>query len=243
MKCGYDVFGKAYGIMMRNDLHSPKSIDHYFMKTMILLDDSSYKDLYKTVHFKIDMSGHELFAFSQQFRRETDKDTIDAVLEYTSGIAKSYDVPFEEMLFGGTEKQIIERGTDWCADMARVCCVILKCLNIPCRILHIADTDKAYNGHVVCEAFYENAYGVIDPIYGIRFYTDKPINGYYLLKNHSAFSLGYDGYMNLYNAIAINEYSPLDNNDYIITRPNAYTLKLINSEHNDKWIMGEDEYT
>ncbi len=241
MKSGYNVFGKAYGVMLMNDLHSPNSIDHYFLKTMILLEEDSYRTLYRDVYCQPDMSEHELYAFSQQFRRITDREAIDSVLEYTSGIVKKYDVPFEDMLFGGTEKQIIGRGTDWCADMARVCCVILKCLDIPCRILHIVDTDKAYNGHVVCEAFYENEYGVIDPIYGIRFYTDKPINGYYLLKNHNAFSLVYEGYMNLYNAIAINEYDPLGKHDYTVTRPNPYYLKLINSEHSNKWIMGEDK--
>ncbi len=242
MKQGYDVFGKAYGVMLRNDLHSPDSIDHDFLKTMILLDDDSYHDLYRAAYCQTDMSEHELFDFSQQFRRGTDKETIDAVLEYTSGIAKGYDVPFEEMLFGGTEKQILERGTDWCADMARVCCVILKCLSIPCRVLHLADTEKAYNGHVVCEALYEDEYGVIDPIYGFRIYMDKPINAYNLWKNHNEFSFGYDGYMNLYGAIAVNEYNPLNGkNDYSITEPNEYYLKLIDSEHNDKWFLGEDK--
>ncbi len=240
MKCGYDVFGKAYGVMLRNDLHFSDSIDHDFLKTMILLEDDSYHDLYSAIHDQVDMSGHELYAFSQQFKKQTDKDTIDAVLEYTSGIAKSCDVPFEEMRFGGTEQQILERGTDWCADMARVCCVILKCLNIPCRILHVVNLSKAYNGHVVCEAFYEGGYGVIDPICGFRFYKDRPINGYYLLKNHNEFSMGYDGYMDLYSAIAINEYNPLANNDYTITRPNDYCSKIINTEHNDKWFMGEE---
>ncbi len=241
MEFGYDVFGKAYGVMLRNDLHSIDSIDHLFLKTMILLDDESYEGLYKTECNRADMSEHELYGFSQKFKRATDKDTIDAVLKYTSDIAKSFEIPFEEMLFGGSEKQIIERGTDWCADMARVCCVILKCLNIPCRILHIADTDKAYNGHVVCEAFYENEYGVIDPIYGFAFYKYKPIGGYYLLKHHDEFSLGYDGYTELYRAIAINEYDPLGDNDYSVTGPNEYYLKLINCDHNDTWFMGEDK--
>ncbi len=241
MKYGYDIFGKPYGQMFRNDLHSPDSIDHQFLKTMILLDDKSYNDLYNVQYKHLDMSNHELYLFSVKFRRETDKDTIDAVLNYTSDIAKNYDLSFEKMSFGGTEKQIIERGTDWCSDMARVCCVILKCLNIPSRILHIADINKAYNAHVVCEAFYEDEYGVIDPIYGFRFYRDRPLNAYYLLKKHNEFSFGYDGYMDLYGAIAINEYDPLGNNNYSITKPNKYYLQLINSEHKNKWFLGEDE--
>lgn len=30
MKYGYDVFGKEYGVMLRNDLHALDSIDHQF---------------------------------------------------------------------------------------------------------------------------------------------------------------------------------------------------------------------
>ena len=36
---GYDVFGKAYGVMMRNDLHAPEGIDHKLLQKMILLND------------------------------------------------------------------------------------------------------------------------------------------------------------------------------------------------------------
>ncbi len=37
MEKGYDVFGKAYGVMNRNDLHALESIDHKLMQEMILL--------------------------------------------------------------------------------------------------------------------------------------------------------------------------------------------------------------
>ncbi len=241
MQVGYDVFGKAYGVMLRNDLHSVASIDHHFLRTMVLLDDESYAVLYKNEPHRFDMSEHELYDLSQRFMKETAHDTIDAVLKFTNDMAMGYNASFEDMLFGGTEKQILERGTDWCADMARVCCVILKCLNIPCRILHVVNLRKAYNGHVVCEAFYENGYGVIDPIYGYRFYKDRPISGYDVLKNRHAFSIGDDSYMDLYGAIAINEYDPLDEkNDYSVARPNAYYLKIIGSAHHDQWFLGEE---
>ena len=97
--------------------------------------------------------------------------------------------------------------------MARVCAVFLQCSNIPCRIVYLANPEKAYNGYVVCEAYYEGRYGVIDPIYGYMFYDNTPISAY----------------------------DPTSGkNDYTISVPNAYTLKLIDTEHNDQWIMGED---
>ena len=41
MKIGYDVFGKEYGCMLRNDPHDPKSIEHILMQNMALLDEES----------------------------------------------------------------------------------------------------------------------------------------------------------------------------------------------------------
>ena len=33
LKQGYDVFGKAYGVMNRNDLHATESIDHQLLQS------------------------------------------------------------------------------------------------------------------------------------------------------------------------------------------------------------------
>lgn len=131
MKTGYGVFGKSYGVMLRNDVHADNSIDDTLTKEMVLLDDESYLYLYSQVK-KYDMTRHELFDFAGQFRGKMDRETISNVIKFTSEIAAKYDADFKDMLFGGIEKQIIERGTDWCADMARVCAVLLQSSNIPC---------------------------------------------------------------------------------------------------------------
>lgn len=41
MRRGYDIFGRAYGVMLRNDPHAPGSIDHALMRRMALLDEDS----------------------------------------------------------------------------------------------------------------------------------------------------------------------------------------------------------
>jgi len=48
MKTGYDVFGKSYGVMLRNDVHADNSIDDTLTKEMVLLDDESYLYLYSS---------------------------------------------------------------------------------------------------------------------------------------------------------------------------------------------------
>ena len=240
MKKGYGVFNKAYEYMFKNDLHDPQSIDHQLLRNMILLDEESREYLYQFPK-KVDMKAHELYLFSQQFKCDNDKSTIQKVLDYTSKIVSEYDVEFEDMLFGGTEKEILERGTDWCSDMARVASVILDCLDIPCRMVYLANIDLAYNGHVVIEAFYENKYGIIDPIYGILLYKDGPIDADQCKRNPDYLNNYPKEYKGLYKAIAMCEYDPMnDENNYSISRPNEYYKKLISTDHQNKWFMKEE---
>jgi len=240
MKIGYGVFGKAYEVMFAHDLHNPASIDHELMKNMILLDDQSAAILYSRV-VRHNYGGHELYQFAQQFKASIEKETIQNVLRYTQEIAAAFDTDFDDMLFGGTEKQILDRGTDWCSDMARVGAVLLQCLGIPCRMLYLANPGKAYNGHVVNEAFYEGRYGVVDFIYGYQFYDRTPKSAFEIQRNPEILAAYPESYQGLFSAIAISEYDPCTpGNNYSISRPNDYYLKLIHTDHENMWLMGED---
>lgn len=246
MKIGYSIFGKEYEIMLRNDLHDIDSIDHYFLKTMILLDEESASYLYcnKPI-ISNSIIKHELYEFSKQFRRNNELDTIKQALAFTTTIVNDFSIDFDDMIFGGTEKQIIERGTDWCADISRVGAVLLQCLGIPSRIIHLANINRAYNGHVVVEAYYENNYGIIDFLYGYLFYDKKPISALDVMGKIEIIQNLFDNqdYSNLFTRIAINEYDPTNkNNNYNLSKPNEYCLKLIHESKNDgTWIMNEDK--
>lgn len=162
--------------MLRNDLHDVNSIDHKFMREMILLNDESYDFLYNNQITFHDMTQHELYIFSQRFKLERDFNSIQNVAKFTSDMANTFNLDFEDMLFGGTEKEIINRGTDWCADMARVATVLVQCIGIPCRIVHLANIEKAYNGHAIIEVYYCDKYALVDPIYGHVFFNQKPMD-------------------------------------------------------------------
>lgn len=243
MKQGYDVFGKAYGVMNRNDLHAVESVDHQLMREMILLDEDSRAFLYRAAPALPDMRGHALYAFAQQFRRAAERDTIEAALAYCADIARSYDdVPFETMRFGGTEQEILERGTDWCADMARVGVALLNCCGVPARILHAVNPQAAYNGHVLTEAFYEGKFGVCDFLHGLRFHDGAPLDAWQLLTHRAHLSGLPCDYADTLSAIAVSEYNPMNPaNNYAVSAPNEYTLTLIRTDHQNRWIMGEDE--
>ena len=87
MKIGYDVFGKEYGFMLRNDPHDPKSIEHYLMQNMIFLDKKSAMRFYGNAESFYDMANHDLYMFSKQFVGDTNEGTLRNILKYTSDIA------------------------------------------------------------------------------------------------------------------------------------------------------------
>lgn len=243
MKQGYDVFGKAYGVMLRRDLHHPASIDHELMKKMILLDPESVSVLYsKRLSLPGKMEQHPLYVFAQQFRGSSAEDNTRKALAYVSGLAEQYTVPFEEMSFGGTEQQILERGSDWCADLARVGLVLLNCLEIPARILYLADTSRAYWGHVVCEAYLEDHWVVCDFVHGFFL----PCSAWELHREREKIAdlLGAerDWYAGYFRAVAVSHYDPMDErNDYSVSEPNEYSLTMMKLDQNGQWLMGEDQ--
>ncbi len=172
-------------------------------------------------------------------------------MNFTSEIALKYEIDFIDMMFGGKEKDIIDRGTDWCADMARVGCILLQCNNIPARIVHLANITKAYNGHVVCEAFLDGGYAMCDFIYGVFGYDDIPLSSWQMklnrelvtkcyLRDYTDYSPKYD-FEGLFSEIAINEYNIVnEKNNYTESKPNSYYIRLIKENHEDKWFMDEN---
>lgn len=243
MKRGYGVFGPAYEVMNRNDLHHPDSIDHRLMREMVLLDGESRGALYgEPLALPEGMEGHELCEFAGRFRGRDDRESIEKAAEYLGKRAAEYDVPFEEMRFGGTEREILERGTDWCADISRVGCVLLQCLGIPARIVHLANLDRAYNGHVIVEAYYEGKFGLVDFLYGLVFYEDGPVSAWDVLeKGLPKMAERGEEYAGLFRAVAVSGYDPMGENDYTASEPNEYTRRLIETDHQNRWIMGEDK--
>ncbi len=251
MKKGFNVFGKPYETMFRNDLHDERSVDQYILRNMILLDEDSKAFLYqKPQRISDDIRFNELYEFSKQFKGEGDFDTIKNISKYLYKIVASFDVSFEDMLFGGTEKEIIERSTDWCTDISRVGATLLQCLNIPSRIVVIVNSNVAYNAHQVVEAYIDGKYMMCDFLYGIVGRINSVYSVYDLLnqselvKNiyHSnvkdKFSLDYIS--GVYNLAAISTYDIAKAYNYNISKPNKYYLKMMESKHNGQWQMGED---
>lgn len=238
---GYDVFGKSYGYMLRNDLHDINSIEHKLMQEQIRLDSVSEPFLYGGYQILYPLENHELYTFSQKFKMKNELESIKAVVRYTSKLASNFDMPLKDMLFGGTEKEMLTRGTDWCFDLARVAAVILDCIGLTSRFVFVANPYKAYNAHVLLEVYYNDSWGVIDPLYGYIFFDTKPINAKDIIHSAQLKSMNED-YKHMFNQISIAEYNPNDvNNKYIISKCNEYTYKINTIIQDGTWLLGEDK--
>lgn len=239
---GYDVFGKAYGYMLRNDLHDINSIEHKLLQEQIRLDSASEPFLYGGYLISYQLENHELYSFSQQFKTNNELDSIKSLIKYTYELASNYNVTLENMFFGGREKEILDRGTDWCFDLARLSAVILDCIGLTSRFIFVADPNKAYHGHVLLEVYYNNSWGVVDPLYGYVFYDNKPISAKEILYSLQLQSMDED-YRSMFRQIAIAEYNPNDpDNKYIVSKCNEYTYKINTNKQDSTWFLGEDKY-
>lgn len=238
---GYDVFGKEYGCMLRNDLHDINSIEHKLMQEMVRLDSISEPFLYGGYQISYPMENNILYSFAQRFKRDNDLESIKSLIHYTSQIATNYNTPLDEMYFGGTEKEILDRGTDWCFDLARLAAVILDCLGMTSRFVFVANPNKAYHGHVLIEVFYNDSWGVVDPLYGYVFYDNTPISAKDIYHSSVLQELN-EEYKNMFKQVAIVDYNPNnEENKYIISKCNKYTLTLNSIVQDGKWKFGEDK--
>ena len=252
-KIGYGVFGKAYEYMFRNDLHNKFSVDHEILKNMIFLDEDSKTSLYippqpvsKEIH------NHKLYNIAQKLKGDNHYKSILKIIEFMNEIVEKFDVPFKQMIFGGTELEIIERGSDWCADISRVGAALLQCLGMPSRIAIIVNHFKAYHGHQVVEVYVDGTYLMCDFLYGVIARLDRNYSVYDLLNNHRLVTKIYnikiddnkqlDYITGLYNQAAISEYDINKKHHFEISKPNEYYLKMVLLNQDGTWQMNEDTY-
>jgi len=250
MKTGIGIFGKQYEAMFRNDLHADGSVDRVLVERMVKLDNSSVEYLYGAY---TDLSARHrpknrpiLENIVARLMGRTNPETVDNIVIYCRQIVENHTVDIEQMIFGGTEEEIIERGTDWCTDIARVACILFQVAGFPSRILNTANTKLAYCGHCVTEVYYDGTWGVADPTNRIVY--RHPGGG-----PATAWDIQNDGRLagsptraGQYESVGISNYYA-DENDkyrYATNRINAYYRAIL--EHSDqqwpggiRWIHGE----
>ncbi len=82
-----------------------------------------------------------------------DKEQLEGIIEFCRGLGELAIEGLDDLLLGGTEEMIVERGSDWCSDVARVACVTCQRAGLPARIVSLFNTGQAYSGHSIIEVY------------------------------------------------------------------------------------------
>ena len=96
---------------------------------------------------------------------ETDERTVDAISKYVAG-KYHCDEPAGEFK---SPRQILERGSCYCSDLALAMAAITAAGNYPTRTIHLSDSPEHHNTHVVVEVYYGDQWHLYDPTYGVFF--------------------------------------------------------------------------
>ena len=175
---GPKAFGRAYRIMLDNDPHAPGSADREIVASMIRLCDETAGYLYdghtsRSVGYaEGTRPGLERSCAEAGSPAGGPEQRVAAIAELTRSLAeRSPAGGLTAMRFGGTEEQIVERGSDWCADVARVACALYQVAGFPCRMVYLFDLQAAYSGHVIVEPHRSGKWGAVDPISAVVYRT------------------------------------------------------------------------
>lgn len=176
---GPKAFGRAYRVMLDNDTHAGGSVDRGIMSGMIRLCSETvaylYEDFTDLTTGYVEGSRPVLEALLAQAELPIgdQERQVARIAELTRGLDHE-DAPgkLADLKFGGTEEEIIARGTDWCTDVARVGCTLYQVAGFPSRIVNLFNLNAAYSGHVIVEVHRLGTWGAVDTNSGIVYRKD-----------------------------------------------------------------------
>ncbi len=257
---GPKAFGKAYRVMLDNDPHAEGSVDREIASGMIRLCRETSGYLYGDY---TDLNAGYVKGsrpILEQLLTEADlpvgehERQIARIVEITRGLDHD-DAPGElaDLKFGGTEEEIIARGTDWCTDVARVGCALYQVAGFSSRIVYLFNLNAAYSGHVIVEVYRTGTWGAVDTSSGVvyRKCDGRPATTWDLMND--AELVGRDegpeaGFTrpSQFTAAGIANYSAQDSDlyDYTVTGLNAYYRAILSMAEQGwpgglRWLHGE----
>jgi hypothetical protein len=170
---------RAYRVMFENDPHPPGSIDRILWDQMVRLSAATAPSLYSeftpTRVAYAPGSRPELERLVQRLgiAEGSEEERVGVLARFAAGIVPASPVPLDQLKFGGSEEEIIARGSDWCTDVARVACGLSQVAGLPSRLVILEDTGRAYSGHTIVETWRSGTWGAVDPVRNLVYRTER----------------------------------------------------------------------
>lgn len=259
---GLSQFGPAYKIMFQNDTHEPGSIDRKIMENMTRLCSETARYLYeeytptRSLYQKGSRPELEQYAQKAVLRCRSNEERIEAIARFTSSLQENVSDDLDTMRVGGTEEEIIRRGSDWCTDLARVGCALCQVAEIPTRMVILADVNKAYSGHMIIEAYRAKVWGAVDALTNVVYRRPGggPASAWDLLNDPSLIKRHWRGRLTPYTTVdqfrgvAISNYFVWRwrEYDYTASKINDYYRPILEMSNQNwpgglRWLHGEDK--
>ena len=257
---GPKAFGSAYCYMLENDTHALGSVDRELASSMIRLCDetASYLyDAYTDLHIGYVKGSRPALEETLSEVKLLDSEhglLIPVIANFTRGLAEKRPRGLDAMRFGGTEEQIIERGSEWCTDVARVACALYQVVGFPCRIVNLFNLNAAYSGHVIVEVYRFETWGTVDTNTGVIYQkadgapatTWELMNDASLVNRHKGHEAWYTQ-PEQFTAAGIANYYVRDTQryDYTVSELNDYYRAVLTMGGQGwpgglRWLRGED---
>ncbi|MCI2425408.1 transglutaminase-like domain-containing protein [Candidatus Acetothermia bacterium] len=258
---GINQFGLAYKVMLENDPHARGSVDRILIENMVRLCSETAKYLYAKYtpvrsFYKEGMRPKlEQYVEEAILGAKSIEERIEAIARFTSSLQEKACQDLEAFQIGGTEEEIVARGSDWCPHIARVACALYQVAGFPARIVNLADTDKAYSGHVIIEVYRDKSWGTIDPLTNVvyRHLYGRPASTWDLMTNSNLIKHHFRDESTPYTtadqfrAAAISNYFVWKWKDYTYTvsKMNDYYRSILEMAERGwpgglRWLHGED---
>ncbi len=259
---GIGQFGPAYRVMLQNDPHAQGSVDRVLAENMIKLCSKTAGYLYKA-YTPLKVSYRKgarpiLESYVKLIAAgcTSDEEIIEKIALFTSRLQDKAEGDIDKMQIGGLEEDIIERGSEWCTELARVGCILCQVAGLPARLVMLVDTAKAYSGHAIIEVHRTGNWGAVDTTTNViyRHLNGKPASTWDLIKDTQLIKHHWRNKSTLYTRpeqfrdAAITDYFVWLWKDYAytISGVNDYYRSILNMASKGwpgglRWIHGEDK--
>jgi len=258
---GIGQFGSAYRVMLENDSNAQGSVDRVLAESMVKLCSKTANYLYKAyTPLKVSYRKGTRPILESRVKSiaagcSSDEESVERIALFTSRLQEKAEDDLDRIRIGGIEEDIIERGSEWCTELARVGCVLCQVAGFPARLVMLADTRKAYSGHAIIEAHQTANWGAVDTATGIvyRHIGGKPASTWDLMKDAQLVKRHWRNESTLYTrpeqfrAATITNYFVWQWKDYnyTVSGLNDYYRSILNVANKGwpgglRWLHGED---
>jgi hypothetical protein len=252
---------RPYRAMFDHDPHPAGSIDRVLYESMVRLCPETADALYG--NFTPTHVGYRS-GTRPELERITrilglanlaEEERIGSVMRFASGLGPSPPVELAEMKFGGSEEEIVARGSDWCPDVARVACALSQVAGLPSRLVVLEDPAAAYTGHTIVEIWRSGKWGAVDPVENViyRTFDGTPATTWELMHRPELLEAQLVGNANArsrrgqfaWAAIVNYPLGELGAVDYSVGRINQYYRTILAMSEQGwpgglRWLFGED---